>query len=215
MRLKKVAALCCQEGAVRLFDQTDASGEVVCQWLGDGRAAYPIDGMPYMETDNICTMFDIPEKKQEKMTFRHVAATADINWKDDDPVERELQDPALCVRYEGRELLPLRTSDGIVFIQEKYLTPLDNQDYRRLYQRRSRTGGVYIAAKVGMMLQAVIMPVDVLQDDFVDCLGELTEMCRSALLRKKSGIQTEVVPAEQDERQDTLFQEGGDAEGEK
>lgn len=92
------------------------------------------------------------------------------------------------------------------------MTPLDERDYMRLYQRRSRTGGVYIAGKIGMILQAVIVPVDVVQDDFVDGLGELTEMCRSALLRKKSGIQTEVVRAEQDEGQDTLFREDGEAE---
>lgn len=112
MKLKKVAALCCQEGAVRLFDQTDASGEVVRQWLGDGRAAYPIDGMPYMETDNICTMFDIPEKKQEKMTFRHVAATEDINWRDDDPVSGSFKTRRCVCAMRGGSCCPCAHRTG-------------------------------------------------------------------------------------------------------
>ena len=59
MKLKKVAALCCQSGAVRLLDQVDGTGEVVRQWLGDGYAAYPMDGLPCVNTDNVCAMFDI------------------------------------------------------------------------------------------------------------------------------------------------------------
>lgn len=208
MKLKKVAALCCQSGAIRLFDQVDTTGEVVCQWLGDGRAAYPMAGLPYMDTDNVCAMFDISEKKQEKMTFRQAAAPESINWDDADQAERQLDDPKLCVRHECRELLPLRTSEGIIFIQEKYLAPLDNLDYMRLYERRSGSGGVYIVAKVGMMIQAVIMPMDVVNEDFVDKLDELTAMCRAALL-KKNMMQSERAEAV-DEGQGTLFSEGGD-----
>lgn len=213
MKLKKVAGLCCQSGAIRLFDQADGTGEVVCQWLGDGYAAYPMAGLPYMDTDNICAMFDISEKKQEKMTFRHDKAPESINWDDADRTESQLDDPKLCVRYECRELLPLRTSEGIIFIQEKYLAPLDNPDYMRIYERRSRGGSVYIVAKVGMMIQAVIMPMDVVNEDFVDKLDGLTAMCRSALL-KKNMMQTERDQEERDQGQGTLFQKGeNDGEG--
>lgn len=68
MKLKKVAALCAQTGIFHLFDQPNENGEVACQWLGDGYAVYPMAGLPYMDTDNICAMFDITEKKQETMT---------------------------------------------------------------------------------------------------------------------------------------------------
>lgn len=207
MKLKKVAALCCQSGAIRLFDQVDGTGEVVCQWLGDGYAVYPMVGLPYMDTDNICAMFDISEKKQEKMTFRHAPAPESINWDDADQAERQLDDPKLCVRYECREMLPLRTSEGIIFIQEKYLAPLDNLDYMHLYERRSKGGGVYIVAKVGMMIQAVIMPMDVVNEDFVDKLDELTAMCRAALL-KKNMMKAERDQEKQDQGQGTLFREG-------
>ena len=214
MKLKKVAAICGQAGIFQLFDQVDENGEFTCQWLGDAAAFYPISGLPYMDTDNICAMFDIPEKKREKLTFRQNRAPVDINWDDTDQKERKIDDPKLCVRWEGREMMPLRTSAGITFIQEKYLAPLDNLDYVNLYERRNKNGGLYIVAKVGLMIQAVIMPMDVVTDSLVDKMDELTRMCRSALL-EKNRMQAERGQAEQadtvDEGQDTLFQEGEDA----
>ena len=210
MKLKKVAAICGQSGMFNLFDQIDENGEVSCQWLGDGGACYPIVGMPYMGTENLCAMFDIPEKKQEKLIFRHDKAPDNINWESADPLEYSLGSPKLCVRWEGRELLPLRTSAGITFIQEKYLAPLDNLDYMCLYERKSKGGGLYIAAKIGMMLQAVIMPMDVISKDFVDKMDELTEMCRAALL-KKNRMQAEREREARDREQGTLFPENGDA----
>lgn len=210
MNLKKVAALCGQESTFQLFDQVDKNGEVVCQWLGDGAACYPIAGLPYMDMDNICVMFDISEKKQEKSILRHSQAPGSINWEDTDPAERQFDDPKLCVRWEGREMLPLRTSAGITFIQKKYLTPLDRQEYLRLHERKSQGGGVYIVAKVGMMIQAVIMPVDVVTDGFVDKLDELTRMCRDAMM-KKNLMRAERDQAERDQEQGTLFQGGEDA----
>ena len=205
MKLKKVAAICGQSGMFNLFDQIDETGEVSCQWLGDGGACYPIVGMLYMGTENLCAMFDIPEKKQEKLIFKHDKAPDNINWKDADPLEYSLGSPKLCVRWEGRELLALRTSAGIAFIQEKYLAPLDNLDYMRLYERKSRDGGVYIVAKIGMVIQAVIMPIDVVTDSFVDKLDELTRMCRDAMMKKN------LMRAERDREQGTLFRGGEDA----
>lgn len=205
MKLKKVAALCSQSGIFYLFDQIDENAEIVCQWLGDGAAFYPIAGLPYMDTDNICAMFDIPEKKQEKLIFRHDKAPDTINWDDNAPGEYQLDDPKLCVRHEGRDMLPLRTSAGITFIQEKYLAPLDSPEYMHLYERTSRGRGIYIVAKVGMMIQAVVAPMDVVNKDFVDRMEDLTGLCRVAL-RNKNRAQSE-----RDQDQGTLFQVGEDA----
>lgn len=205
MKLKKVAALCRQTGMFYLFDQVDENAEVVCQWLGDGYAAYPIAGLPYMDTDNICAMFDITEKKQEKLIFRREQAPDIINWSDNDPKEYQLEDPKLCVRYEGRDMLPLSTSAGITFIREKYLAPMDNLEYMRLYERKYRGGGIYIVAKIGMIIQAVIAPMDVVNGEFVGRMEGLTDMCRVALLKKNQA------QAERDQDQGTLFQAGKDA----
>lgn len=188
MKLKKVAALCAKQGTFYLLDEMEEGGVFIRQWLGDGRSAYPLAGLPAMDVENICAMFDITEKKREKLIMRRTDAPDTMNWEDTDPLERQIGDPKLCVRYDGRDLLPLETTAGITFIQEKYLLPLDGLEYMRLYERRSTDGGLYIVAKIGMILQAVIMPMDLPDKDFMEPLNDLTSQCRDAM-RKRALIQ--------------------------
>ena len=209
MKLKKVGAICSAGGCYCLMDERDADGEVVGQWMGDGRSAYPLVGLPVMDLENICAMFDITEKKREKLVMRRADVPDSMNWEDAAPLERQLDDPKLCVRYNGMDLLPLETSAGVTFIQEKYLLPLDGLEYMRLYERRGRNGDLrYIVAKIGMIIQAVIMPMDLPDKDFMVLLDDLMRQCRDAM-RKKALIPKRESVAEQEPG--PLFREGGDA----
>lgn len=203
MKLKKVGAICNAAERYYLYDVRDEDGETVRQWLGDGSAAYPLAGLPYMEMENVCTMYDLAEKKQDKCFMRHDEAPKGMNWEDAAVGERQLEEPKLCVRYEGRDMLPLRTSEGITFIQEKYLAPLDNLEYMQLFERRTEGGGVYIVAKIGLLVQAVIMPTNIVNDDFMDRLDDLADQCR-VVLRKRQDLSREREYAESGE-QGTLF----------
>ena len=130
MRIKKVGAICNAGGCYYLMDERDAAGEIVGQWLGDGKSAYPLE-----------------------------------------------------------------TSAGVTFIQEKYLLPLDGLEYMRLYERRGRNGDLfYIVAKIGMMIQAVIMPMDLPDKDFMEALNDLTSQCRDAMRKKALIPKQESVP---------------------
>ena len=194
MRIKKVGAICNAGGCYYLMDERDAAGEIVGQWLGDGKSAYPLVGLPVMDLENICAMFDITEKKREKLVMRRADVPDSMNWEDTVPLERQFDDPKLCVRYDGRDLLPLETSAGVTFIQEKYLLPLDGLEYMRLYERQSTSGGLYIVAKIGMILQAVIMPMDLPDKDFMEALNDLTSQCRDAMRKKALIPKQESVP---------------------
>lgn len=208
MKLKKVGAICNAGGCYYLINQTDADGENVYQWLGDGRSAYPLVGLPVMDVENICAMFDITEKKREKLIMRQMDAPDTMNWEDTDPLERQIGDPKLCVRYDGRDLLPLETTAGITFIQEKYLLPLDGLEYMRLYERRGTDGGLYIVAKIGMILQAVIMPMDLPDKNFMELLNDLTSQCRDTM-RRRALAQRKDAALEQEPG--PLFREGAEA----
>jgi len=208
VKLKKVGAICNAGGCYYLINQTDADGENVYQWLGDGRSAYPLVGLPVMDVENICAMFDITEKKREKLIMRQMDAPDTMNWEDTDPLERQIGDPKLCVRYDGRDLLPLETTAGITFIQEKYLLPLDGLEYMRLYERQSTSGGLYIVAKIGMILQAVIMPMDLPDKNFMELLNDLTSQCRDAM-RRRALAQRKDAALEQEPG--PLFREGAEA----
>lgn len=215
MKLKKVGAICNAGGIFYLMDRKDADGEIVGQWLGDGKAMYPLTGLPVMDIENICAMFDITEKKREKLVMRREDAPDSINLEDTDLREWKLGDQKLCVRYNGMDLLPLETSEGVTFIQEKYLLPLDNLEYMQLYERRSTTGGLYIAAKIGMILQAVIMPMDLPGEEFMNLLDDLTRQCRAAMRKRafapkqETMLERELGPLFQvDERTGEVLEEG-------
>ncbi len=185
MKIKKVGAICNAAGVYYLIDQRNAAGETVCQWLGDASALYPLEGLPYMELDSICAMYDLTEKKKEKCVLRHTDAPGDMNLGDTDLRERRLDKPRMSIWYSGRELVPLETSAGVVFIQEKYLASLGDEGYLELFERRTTGGSVYIVAKIGLLVQGVIMPVDAVTGDFVERLESLTDQCRNVLMKKR------------------------------
>lgn len=103
MKLKKVASLCSKTKIFCLYDREESGGEV-SQWLGDSSAIYPITGLPYMDEENIYSMFDISAKQQEKIIFRHQHAPEGINISDTDPTEHRIDEESLSLVYDGRRV---------------------------------------------------------------------------------------------------------------
>lgn len=141
MKVKTLAALCRKNKAFCLYDRVTASGEVSGQWLGDGRAVYPIAGLPYLEEESIYTLFDITDKQQSKILFRHEPLPGGINFEDVDPDEQPLDREKLSLAVDGKILEPLQTRRGVVFIDATYLSPLaDAADMLELYERHTEAG---------------------------------------------------------------------------
>lgn len=57
MKLKKVLSICKTNGLYYLYDRIDRSGEIT-QWLGDACALYPLDGLPILDEESFCAVFD-------------------------------------------------------------------------------------------------------------------------------------------------------------
>lgn len=162
MKIKKIAAICNQEGVFRLYNHTDNDG-VVTQWLGSNSAIYQLPGLPMLDEDSLCAMFDIPKKKREKLSILCVKMPEIINTED---ITREylLDATKLSICYQGTTLLPLRTEKGTIFIQEKLLEPLgDENDFLELYCRETPQGFPYVAVKEGMLLRAIILPFEIFE----------------------------------------------------
>lgn len=158
------------------------------QWLGDGCSMYPIHNLPTLTDKHIFAMFDIPEDKQSKYLFRERGFPKGIDFRDyvDGGSERLIQRGKLTIGALGRELEPLHTSAGTVFINTKYLKPFaDEEDGFELYERRDNNDNVYIVAKSGMLLIGVISPFRIVADKFLSELEELTEGVRLALKNEK------------------------------
>lgn len=203
MKLKKVISLCGKSKCFRLYDRIDSTGEIT-QWLGDGFAIYPLNGLPILDEESLCAVFDISEKQRENMTIRRVNMPDTVNTDDTDPAERVLQDDDFSIFYGGTELQPLKTRNGITFIQRKYLAPLEDVlDMVQLYERVTPGGQSYVAAKTGLLIAAAIFPYSVVNEKFVTRLEEVTRECRRALDTR----QTHNNPMEQDKEQGTMFEE--------
>lgn len=201
MKMKKLVALCKRTGIFRLFDKIGEGGELLGQWMGDGYAAYPLNGIPVLDEETLCAVFDITEKQREKFSIRRVEMPETVNFDDTDPAERLITEDDVSIIYSGIEVKPLKTRSGIIFIQSKYLSPLEDVlEVTQLFERQTPDGLSYIVAKTGLLIAAVIFPYSVVDDRFVDRLEEITEACRRAL-----NTQQNIRPAEQDTDQTQIF----------
>lgn len=81
MKLKKVVALCNKAKGFRLFDKIDSTGEIT-QWLGDGYAIYPLNGLPILDEETLCAVFDISEKQRENIIVRRSEMPEAVNVDD-------------------------------------------------------------------------------------------------------------------------------------
>lgn len=164
MKIKSIAAICKKNKQVVLFNRYSDSG-TISQYIGDGSAVYPISGLPELDEESILTIFDVPEKQREDWLVRYRDIPEGISFEDTDTTEKIIEQGNLSIVYSGKTLKPLQTRRGLVFIESRYLSPVsDVLDVLELYERVTPFGAPYIVAKAGFLLQAVIMPCDVIQN---------------------------------------------------
>lgn len=173
MRIKKIEAIC--KASRRIVVLWDREGE--CQWLGDGSAFYPVYGLPLLTEEHIFTMFDIPEDKRSKYLFTETEMPATYNFTDHCDSEVPLVREELSLIRYGVTLIPFKTSEGITFVDKRYLKPLeDSENEYVLCERTAGNGQVYIVAKQGFLLAGVIMPCAVVDKTFVEGLKTLHQL---------------------------------------
>lgn len=169
-----------------MIDKRNLGGVLVAQYLSDGSAVYPISGLPELDEESILTIFDVQEKERDKWIVKRSAIPAGICLDDVAAVERPVEEDSISIAYGGMILRPLQTTHGLVFIDSRYLAPVsDVLDVLELYERTTKSGTPYIVAKAGFLLQAVIMPFDVINEKFVDGMKDLAAQCGTALDMKK------------------------------
>ncbi len=171
MKLNAIQQIC--KGAKRIVLYT--SPEKTAQWISDGGAFYPLYNLPRMGDENIFTLFDIPEKKRDKIRLeQHTNLPEILNFADRDMGENLLDQGKLSLCVNGRTMISLHTSLGAVYINAKYLVPFkDIENGVQLYERNTPSGAVYIAVKEGFLLTGIILPYDIVTQDFIKELESL------------------------------------------
>ena len=122
MKLKKVLSICKTNGLYYLYDRIDRSGEIT-QWLGDGYAIYPLDGLPILDEESFCAVFDITGKQREKILFRHERLPEHLNVEDVAAGDKLVREYETTFINGGLRLKPLKTNNGVTFIRSLYLSP--------------------------------------------------------------------------------------------
>lgn len=170
MKIKKAFDICKKSKIISTFKNNDD------QWLSDGKAAYPLNGLPELTEECICRLYDIKDTQREKIKFFiNRNKPVDINFEDMDGSESDTEAMNIGVVIDGIGVcLPIMTEEGLMFIERRYLEPLFDVQQNDIFikLRRSKEGINYLAVKVGLLLFAVILPVEI-TDEFVVKLGDL------------------------------------------
>lgn len=153
-----------------------------CQWLGDGTAFYPCYNFPNLDEKTLPLILDITDTQIEKYTIQVKGLPKRISFLDTDKAEVALKRGAFEFVIDGMHLEPIGTSQGIVFINTKYLKPYaDEKEGVQLYERTNEVGDVYIAVKKGFMLIGIIAPINIVDEQFIATIENVLNSSRVAL----------------------------------
>jgi hypothetical protein len=175
MKIKNVVSLFKKSGLICLH--TDKHG---VQWIGDGAALYPLFNLPQLTAENIFIIFDIPEKKHDDFSVIENFNTSVFSLEDTVDAEVPIEPmAALTIMQHGIECMPFGTEQGIIFIDERYISPLlDNHLERKYFIRYDGNGKPYVAVKAGLMLTAIIMPREIIDNVFIKEITGILYQCQ-------------------------------------
>ena len=176
MKIKKLAAQISRTKQMYLL--TDAGDK---QWAGTSTAIYLLPGnLPRLDTELLTLTLDIPPHKAADYYIEENNASPDLPTRDASAEQALLYDLNCTVIYDGVELLPLKTTNGIMyFIPAKYLAPIEDAENPALYIRDRDGLCPVIAAKDGLFLTALFKPYEH-KTSFVPWLAELYTGTKSA-----------------------------------
>lgn len=168
MKIKTVASLCKKHKRVIILEREIMGEDFVQQYLSDGVGIYPVFGLPRLDKKTILTIFDVAAEEHEKWHVSVVPAPAKWNLRDDDDRETLVEHRYNPIVHTGRVIQPVEAPCGTVFLNASYMDPVQDVKELQLYVRETAGGEPYFAVKSGLMLQAVILPVAVIDETFIE-----------------------------------------------
>lgn len=158
MKIKKITSLCKRNQMAFLWDVTDAEG-VVHQWICTGNSAYPVDGLPYLSTENMVTIMDISDKQIEKMQIEHTPAPTNFDFSDTADIEYPAGAAQFSIIYGGETYLIFNAEGNTRFVKYECMAPIYKEhEGVEIWLRKSEAGSPYFAVKAGLLLVGIVMP---------------------------------------------------------
>lgn len=176
MKLSKLGALIKDQKGAEVLDTVDVNGQIVRQHIMLNGAMYPLDGYPQLDKDILLTILDVPKEKRNDYWYkeeRHSDCT--MQWAEDNP--RQSDTPAsLCethIKLPAQELIPVNTHSGMVFIDEAYKKPIDDETGVDYWCRRMENGTVIVAKRGYQLIAAIAAPTHWATEDVADDLHDI------------------------------------------
>jgi hypothetical protein len=202
MKLKPIEKLCKVSGCVRLYDELPASIEEtrdelvadmrlegldpdnydiddmiknpddIRQWISDGVGAYPLDGLPYLDEESVCAIFDIDAKKRDKLVVSHKGTLPEgMDFTDIHQGDDRLEQLDFQMSLGGNELTLFRDGGGgLVVIKSAYRKPLEAWNECECFKRVDSEGRPYVAVMSGCILRGLIGTYRI-NEQLVETLG--------------------------------------------
>lgn len=183
MKIKKIVDLIKKRGVLIIYEDADGA-----QLLSDGQAIYPVVDMPSLDAVLFCSMYDITDKQTNKMVIQDcIPLPEHLDFSDCVENEKPVKECFINIETSNRILVPYETSQGIAFIDKKYLAPFSDMDEQMLCicERYTSAGQLYFAVKNGMLLVGIIYPYKCIDEHFVEDINLLAKGCTIALQNVK------------------------------
>lgn len=167
IKKKKVAAIC--KAHRRLVSQTMPDNT---QWIGDGCAMYILAGIDPMSWESLASMLDYTEKDIANISYSESSVSEDL-FSENNRTDVQVEAPPKRVIIKDVEYLIFETETRLVFINGKYLKPIDVDDQTTYFTRTFRDGHIALCVKKGFLPEAVILGVEFAEEKIDDWFDEL------------------------------------------
>lgn len=170
MKINRLWSLLKQRKAITIMQGESA------QWVGDGFSCYPVYNLPPLKERVMQTLLNVNDDTWDKFAFYE---DSHVNFTEEDILEAQvdLEPLTVALHYHGMDVMPLVGGGKIYYIQTKYLKPFENT-LLLSYAYRKEAGGV-IAVNEGLLLSAIIAPVDMSKDKvFEETLYKLYDLTK-------------------------------------
>ena len=170
MNLKKLAALCKKSGTLRMVSM----GSVL--FAGTDAALYKLPGtLPVIhKPEELMAVLGYSEKEADKLYTK--SDRYDVLLQNDGPCLDDV--------WEGEQICDESRFDIVAGESVLHGLECDDATMGFIDNRKMASGAYYYVIKDGMALLAMIMPMQVLNDEFAGRLEEMSNMIYRALGKK-------------------------------
>lgn len=193
MKIKSIASILRSTNSIHIY----RNGSEL--WLCNGYATYAVYNLPFLSKEQVLTILDIPEEKQNNYFIKEYEELPEY-IKSNNYTEYQLNRTSFFITWLGTTYEVLFSPHGLLLVNTKYLKPFDEiKDGYTLVECIPYTGNKrIIRVKAGFLIVGAIAPSsDVLLSESFQNNVTNTKAGMEIILRQQEYEQRKALEAEQ------------------